>query len=62
MLDNVDSYFESGDGTSLRFSSRQYLNGKLEKETTGSANIKFEDGKSLGGDVELKQQIGRAHV
>jgi hypothetical protein len=54
VLDNADSYFESGDGKLLRFSSRQYVNGKLSKETNGTARLDFKDGVSAGGDVKLK--------
>ncbi len=55
VLDNVDSYFESGDGSKFKFSSRFYINGNLEKETKGEANLTIKDGTSEGGDVELKQ-------
>ena len=39
VLDNADSYFESGDGKLLRFTSRQYVNGNLDKKIEGTANL-----------------------
>ncbi|MGI9372464.1 MAG: EipB family protein [Hyphomicrobiales bacterium] len=55
VLDNVDSYFEAGDGSKFKFSSRFYINGNLEKETKGEANLTIKDGASEGGEVELEQ-------
>ncbi|MGI9481850.1 MAG: EipB family protein [Hyphomicrobiales bacterium] len=55
VLDNVDSYYEAGDGSLLQFSSRQYLNGNLQNETKGTAKIDLDEGKSKGGSVKLDQ-------
>ena len=55
VLDNVDSYFEAGDGSLLQFSSRQYLNGELQNETKGTAKINLDEGRATGGSVKFEE-------
>jgi len=62
VVDSRSSSWESGDGSSMRYAQRQYVDSRLEEETLVSADASKDGGEGSGKATKPKEEVFKLPV